>query len=235
MDLGKRNQEYWNQYEAGSTPGIDEVPDKELLMGLPEDASVLDIGTGTGKLAELLTSLSFRVSAIDINEHEIDANTKRGSDVDYSVQDITGTTAFPDASFDLLALRYVLTNIHKDQWQAFSTEVDRITKPGGIVWLAEPQVNAEHEARYKLASEILDDEHALYVFKDRSLAPQVQNKAELDKVIASDGIARIVRHYTKDELIALFPNFEKTNEKHVRLTSPSGYPLDTAVLTLRKL
>lgn len=204
-------------------------------MGLPEDASVLDVGTGTGRLAELPAGLGFKVSAIDINEREISANAERKSGVGYRVQDITGATTFPDASFDLLAFRYVLTNIHKDQWQSFSAEVDRITKSGGFVWLAEPQVNVEHKARYKLASELLDDEHALYVFKDRALASQVTDRSELNKVIVSDGIARIVRHYTEDELLRLFPHFEKISEKHVRLTSPSGYPLDTAILTLRKL
>lgn len=235
MDAGKRNQKYWSRYEAGSTPGIDEVPDKAFLAGLPESASVLDVGTGTGKLAELLAGLGFKVSAIDINEHEISANAERKSSVGYSVQDITQATMFPDASFDLLAFRYVLTNIHKDQWRSFSAEVDRITKPGGFVWLAEPKVNAEHKARYKLASELINDEHALYVFKDKSLASHITSKVELDDVIASDGVARIVRHYAEDELLALFPNFEKVSGRHVRLTSPSGYPLDTAILTLRKV
>ena len=234
MDLGKRNREYWSRYEAGTTPGIDVAPTPDLLESLPDGARVLDVGTGTGSLAESLASLGFSTSGIDINKNEITANTDRGSKVEYSTQDIAGTTGFHDAYFDLVLFRYTLTSIHKDQWKALIQEVDRITKPGGFVWLAEPYVNQAYTERYSLASHSLSDNHALYVFKNRDLAAQIKDAAALKEAIEHDEVARIVRHYDKNELLSLFPRFKKIDARHVNDTSPSGYPLDTIIMTLQK-
>lgn len=234
MNLGERNREYWQKYEAGTTPGMNETPPDELLRSLPIGAHILDVGTGTGRLAESLAAQGFSVDAIDINEHEIAANTQRTSSVRYSVQDVTTTTGFPAEYFDLILFRYTLTNIHKDQWHALSNELQRITKPDSYVWLAEPGVNDAYAARYELGSQSLGDRHALYVFKDKTLAAKVQDTTALQKAVAQDQIARIVRHYDERELTDLFPAFAKIDGKHVNDTSPSGYPLETIVMTLQK-
>jgi ubiquinone/menaquinone biosynthesis C-methylase UbiE len=234
MNLGELNRKYWSQYEAGSTPGVNEkVPDLGLLGSLPTNAHTLDVGTGTGRIADYLADMGFDSYGIDINEKEINENSKRGS-AQYSSQDIAGTTTFSDAFFSLVVFRYTLTNIHKDQWSDLSKEVNRITMPGGFLWLAEPQVNQAYADRYTLGNLSLGDEHAFYVFKDKSLAEKIKEKAALDETIAKGGVARIVRHYDKGELLGLFPNFEEIAQEYVNDTSPSGYPLDTIILTLQK-
>jgi ubiquinone/menaquinone biosynthesis C-methylase UbiE len=234
MDLGKRNQQYWNRYEAGTTPGVGEVPPRSLLEALPPEAVILDAGTGTGKLADSLASLSFAAYGIDINENEIAANSKRATGAEYSVQDIASHTTFPNNLFDLVIFRYTLTNIHRDQWPALSQEVRRIVKPGGCIWLAEPHVNNAYAERYQLGSQSLGDKHALYVFKDKDQARRVTDRVALQHAQDNDEIARIVRHYDEVELQALFPGFRKVSVEHVEDTSPSGYPLDTVVMTLQK-
>ena len=234
MDLGKLNKLYWSQYAQGTTPGIDEMPSVDLLEGLTPHANVLDVGTGTGKLAEYLAALEFSVYGIDINDNEIAANKTRGSEVVYSHQDIAEQTDFSDSFFDLVIFRYTLTNIHKAQWAALTAEIGRITKLGGYVWLAEPHINEAYDERYKLGKQKLEDEHALYVFKDKDKAAQIKDAASLEAAIAADEVSRIVRHYDEAELADLFPEFKPVDTKHVSHTSPSGYPLDTVIMTFRK-
>lgn len=235
MNLGEQNLRYWSNYQAGTTPGLHEVPAAELLELLPEHAKVLDVGTGTGTLAQALSEIGLDTYAIDINQNEIKALQAQESSVHYSVQDITQPTTFTDDYFDLVLFRYTLTNVHKDQWSGLKKEITRIVKPGGYVWLAEPLVNEAYSARYELGKESLHDLHALYVFKDKTLAARVTTADELTKAIAQDQIARIVRHYSEEELRALFPGFTQVNSAHVNDVSPSGYPLDTVVMTLQKL
>ncbi|HEX7633227.1 MAG TPA: class I SAM-dependent methyltransferase [Candidatus Saccharimonadales bacterium] len=234
MNLGERNRQYWSEYEAGTTPGVGNIPSATLLERLPQGARVLDVGTGTGELAEALSKLGLSVAGIDINDHEITANSARETSVTYSTQDITERTNFEDASFDLVLFRYTLTSIHKDQWPALRTEAERITKPGSYVWLAEPGVNDAYASRYALGSSVLGDEHALYVFNDKDLAAKITDTHALEAVIANNQIARIVRHYTEAELMDLFPSFTKISLEHNSDTSPSGYPLDTITMVLQK-
>lgn len=234
MDLGRLNKEYWSKYNAGSTPGVEEIPALSFLERFSEGSNVLDIGTGTGTLAEYLAGLGFTVYGIDINDNEIASNTSRETNVAYSLQDITEGTNFRDSFFDLVIFRYTLTSVHKPQWHALAREIGRITKLGGYVWLAEPHVSNAYSKRYELGRQQLGDEHALYVFKDKELASHIEDTAALNKALADNQVSRIVRHYDEVELKNLFPQFEALDTKHVNHTSPSGYPLDTVVITLKK-
>jgi len=235
MDLGNQNIGYWKKYRSGTTPGVSAMPPPELLMKLPEKATILDVGTGTGTLADSLTKHGFKIFGIDINLKEINANKARGTKVTYSTQNIATKTSFADGFFDLVIFRYTLTNIHKDQWQKMSDEVDRITKSGSYVWIAEPHVNSSYKQRYALGRERLGDDQAFYVFKDKTMASRVTNRQTLERAIGDDEVARIVRHYTVSELESLFPKFRKVSSSHINDMSPSGFPLDTVVMALRKI
>lgn len=207
--------------------------DKELSQ-VPTNGNVLDVGCGDGRLAEWLSKRSFSVSAIDINQNAINANRKRSTKVTFSLQDITDKTTFPDHFFDLLCFKFTLANIHRDEWQSTKKEIERLISLKGFVWLAEPLVSSDYKERYDLSKKVLNDKHAIFVFKNPDAAKKVTTAEQLQNALGHDEILRISRHFTKEELDKLFSSFKKVHETIIEVVSPSGFKINTLVALLRK-
>ena len=125
------------------------------------------MGTGDGVLAEELADKGFLIYGTDIAVNIVNENKKRKSKAEFSVQDITTRTDFPDNFFDLVIFKFVLTNIHKKSWEGLDNEVFRILKPQGKVWLLEPLVSESYRKRYELAANFIKDKNCAYVFSDK--------------------------------------------------------------------
>ncbi len=234
MHLSQLNKHYWQNSPAGETTSIDVKPTRAVLARFPPQARVLDVGTGDGRLAEWLSRQGFDVVGIDINTHEIEATRHRETSVDYQVQDIAVGTVFQDSFFDLLCFRFTLCNIHRDEWDALAREVDRLTAARGYVWLVEPLVSPSYTERYRLAREVSDDEHALFVFKDKDAARTISTKGQLRDAIEQGAVSRISRHFTVSEIKTIFSSFDLVSRKKVKLISPSGFTIDTFVALFQK-
>jgi SAM-dependent methyltransferase len=234
MDINEANKHHWQTYPAGTTPGIDEMPSPELLDSLPKTARILDVGTGTGHLADSLAERGYAVFGIDLNPQEIAADDARGTTVAYSVQDIIAGTDFPEHSFDLVMFRYTLTNIHWSGWEQLGREVGRLLKDSGYLWLAEPLVNDAYATRYTLAEQVLDEPHTVFVFSDPGKAKEIVNADQLQQAEKDGAVSRIIRHYTEAEIAELFPGYQVLTQEHTEHVSPSGYSLSTLVMTLQK-
>jgi ubiquinone/menaquinone biosynthesis C-methylase UbiE len=224
VSLNLNNKKYWQKYKPGEIPSVPKNPPQALLKGV---RTILDIGTGDGILAEKLANEGYEVFAIDIAENIIAENQKRKSKVKYSVQTITSKTDFKDGMFDLIIFRFTLTNVHKDSWIKVGNEVVRMLKPGGKVWALEPLISDSYHERYKLASNFIKDKHCVYVFFDKELAEKINNKRDLEKAIEENKVSRIVKHYTIKELKTVFDRLELIDNRVVKVTSPSGFIINT--------
>ena len=111
---------------------------------LADARTMLDVGCGVGHWGMLLASLlpeHLRVSGIDREPRWVAAATERAERrglagrFDYRQGDAQ-RLPFPDAAFDLVTCQTLL--IHMPDPAAVIAEMKRVTRPGGLVMVAEP-------------------------------------------------------------------------------------------------
>lgn len=111
---------------------------------LADVRTMLDVGCGVGHWAQLLASFlpdHVRVSGIDREPSWVDAARDRAERrglagrFDYR-QGEAQKLPFPDGTFDLVTCQTVL--IHTPDPAAVIAEMKRVTRPGGLVMVAEP-------------------------------------------------------------------------------------------------
>lgn len=110
---------------------------------LPRDASILDVGTGTGQLALLLAEEGAReVVGIDISPAMLEAaeflrlsaNSPAAARVSFRLAP-AHTMPFRDERFDIVVCRLLLHHSHKPQ--VILAELARLLKHGGILVIAD--------------------------------------------------------------------------------------------------
>jgi ubiquinone/menaquinone biosynthesis C-methylase UbiE len=105
------------------------APMKVALGGLAEPpATVLDLGTGTGRVARLVAEVwpQAKVVGVDLSPGMIAEARRLGGDVHYDVADAT-SLPFDDGAFELVTLSNMIP---------FFDELARVTAPGGSVIVA---------------------------------------------------------------------------------------------------
>jgi ubiquinone/menaquinone biosynthesis C-methylase UbiE len=106
---------------------------------------VLDIGCGSGSWAIDVALLypTMSLVGIDIDPYTLnyardEAETARVAErVEFHLMDALGKLAFPDASFDLVNLRLGSSFIRTWEWPDLLKEIKRVTRPKGVIRLAE--------------------------------------------------------------------------------------------------
>jgi SAM-dependent methyltransferase len=115
-----------------------------LLDGNVAEQDLLDLGAGSGLLAEYFSLRGAKVTAADRS------NVAYASDMPLTV--ITEEVLpFPDGSFDIVIFNHVIE--HVGEWprqQAILEEIARILKPGGRLYLAAPNKWALIEPHFRL-------------------------------------------------------------------------------------
>ena len=106
----------------------------EELIGKKGDGSVLDVGTGTGFLANMIAELGYQSTGIDFAEGMLELGRenakKRGTAVDFVIGD-GEQLPFADNSFDVVVNSRVLWLL-LDPVKAIA-EWKRVLKPGGVL------------------------------------------------------------------------------------------------------
>ncbi len=108
----------------------------EQSVGDPSTKSILDVGCGVGTYHPLLQGKVGRISGVDPSSECIAEAKKNNPDVDYKVYD-GNILPYANASFDATYAICVMHHVPKSNWTQFSTELARVTKPGGLVILFE--------------------------------------------------------------------------------------------------
>ena len=104
------------------------------LLGQQRPRRTLDLGCGMGGFQEILRQLSDEVFACDVDCASLRVCRRRG--FNETVAAASHRLPFADASFDLVCLFDVLEHSADDR--AVLWEINRLLKPGGMVFLSVP-------------------------------------------------------------------------------------------------
>ena len=99
------------------------------MVGAVAGRTVLDVGTGTGRLALLMTGAGASVTGIDASDEMLKVAQERAAaqraDVHFAIGD-AHALAFPDRSFDVVVSSRVL--MHTPRWQVCVDEWCRVAR-----------------------------------------------------------------------------------------------------------
>lgn len=126
-----------------------------LINGYKKSGDLLDIGCASGEFLKACRDRGFRVTGIDISSYAARvAKEKHGIDVRRGE---LHDAHFAQCSFDVVTAGDVLEHIRDPR--AFLTEIHRILKPDGILYLAMPDFSSLH---YRVMSMIAHFNHKNY-------------------------------------------------------------------------
>lgn len=103
-----------------------------------EGRDILEVGTGTGRLAAALLARGARVHAVDFSPGSLEAASTRAPGASLALADARALP-FPDASFDVALASEVIE--HVPETGRFLAELRRVLKPGGRAVLSTPSAN----------------------------------------------------------------------------------------------
>jgi len=95
-------------------------------VDLPVPVKVLDIGTGTGALAQAFGEQGHQVTGIDFAERLIGRAKRRVPAARFEAMDLADLPRWPDLSFDLVSFGYVLHGLSPDLRLFVLRQADRI-------------------------------------------------------------------------------------------------------------
>ena len=112
---------------------------------LQQPTDILDVGCGSGRWAMEMAALfpDARVIGLDLVPPPEDANPlgegldARPENYLFTAGNILEGLPYPDASFDFVHQRLLITAIPRDRWPGVIQELARVTRPGGWIELAE--------------------------------------------------------------------------------------------------
>lgn len=236
MNIDLNNKKYWRKISAKAIIGRNALPGNELIDVLPKGSSVLDLGCGTGEVAEFLSGKAYRVTGIDLNIEAISQNKSKTTKVNYILGDVTVSLPFLSQSFDAIVISFLLVNIISPIIrEKLVSELTRVLKPGAYIWLNEGLVSEDYIKRYKLSKPFVSDEHSFFVFKDGTLATSVQTQNQLIKAIKERKTLRVAHHFTVAELKKLFNKYTVIYEKETQTRSPNTKSIIKMIIMVLRL
>lgn len=104
---------------------------------LKPEHQVLDIGAGTGRYTSALMAEGYKVKAVELVQRNIDVFLKREPAADVVKGDARDMPFLPDGYADVTLLLGPLYHLFGDDQKLKAlTEAKRVTKPGGLIFVA---------------------------------------------------------------------------------------------------
>ncbi|MBU0979112.1 MAG: methyltransferase domain-containing protein [Patescibacteria group bacterium] len=155
MNHYEEHKKYWDK--VAKTKTFQTPFDLELFSShVTQDARILDLGCGYGRvLGELSENGYQNIAGVDFSREMIERGKKLYPDVNLQVQK-GKEIPFVDDHFDAVIILAVLTSVISDNEQvAFIEEVERVLKPGGVVYINDYLINEDDQsqARYEKTRE----------------------------------------------------------------------------------
>lgn len=188
-DYFARHAEQWDELRALHTPDVQVEDQLAATLGTASLGVVLDIGTGTGRMAELFASAAERVVALDKNLEMLRVARAKLQHLPASrVELVQGDFAdlpFPAASFDTVLLHQVL---HFAQDPALPlAEAARVTRPGGRIAIVDFAAHDREDLRDR-------HQHARLGFSDTQMTDLLQSAGFVpSEPITLEGVELIVK------------------------------------------
>lgn len=117
---------------------------------LRHPASILDVGTGTGRWAMDMAQIfpQARVIGVDVNPPPADEQAGSRHDVrppnySFAPGNMLEGLPFADGTFDFVHMRLLFTAIPADRWPQAIAELARVTRPGG--WVESVETTGLHD------------------------------------------------------------------------------------------
>lgn len=154
-------REFWeregSEYDQRAAHGISSEPERrrwaDAVRPIPPASRVLDVATGTGFVALLLTELGHEVTGVDASEAMLArarAKAAEGGAAVTFVEGVTEQLPFADASFDAVTARHFIWTVLEPE-RAFA-EWRRVLAPGGLL-IADISLNP-HVAGHHYADDV---------------------------------------------------------------------------------
>lgn len=191
---------------------------RRLADFLPKNPTILDVGCGTGAVAQELAEIG-RVVAVDVSQEALRFTLRRG--VPRLVCASAQSLPFADSSFDVVTALDILEHLDDDRLGA--SEVCRVMRPGALLFATVP------------ALQILWSRHDVALHHYRRYTG-----AQLRQLLASSGLRVLKLSYC---MTALFPLVlaARMAERAVPKRGPAsttlpevGGPLNSALTALLK-
>ncbi len=186
---------------------------RECLAGIA-DPAVLEVGAGTGRYSVTLAKEGFRVTAVELIEHNLELLRAKldGTETITAMQgNALDLSALPDGAFDLTMVLGPMYHLYtKEDKHRALTEAVRVTKPGGYILVAycmnEPTViqyvfGLNHLHEVMELHMLTPDWHCISQPKDLFEMVRTEEIAALDaafpverrKLVATDGATNYMR------------------------------------------
>ena len=101
-----------------------------------QDASVLDVGCGTGSLSELIAPRVRKLAGTDISAASVQQARHRVPNCEFQTYD-GRSLPFGENSMDLVFASCVMHHVPPENWCEFASEMTRVARPGGLIAVVE--------------------------------------------------------------------------------------------------
>lgn len=222
---------------------------RECLAGTA-DASILEVGAGTGRYSVTLAKEGYRVTAVELvasNLEKLKAKLDGSEPLTALQGNALDLSALTDAAFDLTMLLGPMYHLYDeaDRRQAMAEAV-RVTKPGGHILVAycmnEPTIIQfvfvqDHLREVTDNSMLTPDWHCISEPKDLFQLTRTEEIAALDaafpverlKLVAADGATNFIRQTIDamdDDTFARWMDYHYTVCERADLIGASHHTLD---------
>ncbi|WP_406670392.1 class I SAM-dependent methyltransferase [Methanolobus sp. ZRKC4] len=190
---------------------------------------ILDIGCGSGKASNLLASLGFSVTGVDINTEALrmaksSSESQNCLQIPLFIRTDARALPFPDAAFNVVIMQAFLTTIvSKDDRARIIREACRVLEPGGYLYLADFGQTWHSK-----------------VYRERYINDLPVTKEEGSIVAYDEGteeIAYVAHHFTEKELVFLLIDngFEIEFFKRDEFVTRTGNRVNGFIIVATKL
>ncbi len=219
------------------------------LAGIPEP-KILEVGAGTGRYSVTLARQGFRVTAVELVEHNLEQLRAKLSG-DEPIEAVRGNALdlsfLPDDSFDLTLLLGPMYHLYEreDKLKALGEAV-RVTRPGGYILVAYCMNEAtviqyvfglNHLGETMELNKLTPDWHCISEPEDLFELVRTEDIAALDaqfpveriKLVATDGATNYKREFIDamdDETFARWLDFHFAVCERQDLIGASNHTLD---------
>ena len=201
------NIDYWEEIVKNPTPIYEKLFDEEekfLVLHIPKNSKVLDIGCGYGRTIKTITSITEDIVGIDNDEKAVEQ--AKDCNLNIMCADVFNLP-FPDKSFDYLVLMMTLVNFSENKIKALK-EMRRVLKDDGKITISVYSEDAlpTRMEMYKIINVPIDRVEGTKVIFNESIGANIseQFSKEEFEALATEAELKISDYKKIDQLAYIF-------------------------------